>query len=205
LEPSEELAYVIGVVLGDGSAINYTIRLRAKDKEFVEEFARCLATVLGRSPIKIIYEKSTECYIAEVHSKTLWELLKKPVDLERLRKYIEHCEKCMAAFLRGFFDSEGHVNERGYVVIDNTDYALLEYVQQLLKKIGIESTGPHLVYTKGKPIPCSKTGKQYRTKKDGYRLYIRACSLLKFYFCVGFTIKRKRRRLEEYLRRTRKI
>ncbi|MDT7877870.1 MAG: hypothetical protein RQ862_04870, partial [Candidatus Caldarchaeales archaeon] len=62
LNPSEELAYVIGVKVGDG----YTYRrrrtikgyndvwigLKAKDKEFVEEFARCLAKVLGRKQIR---------------------------------------------------------------------------------------------------------------------------------------------------------
>jgi intein-encoded DNA endonuclease-like protein len=62
LKPSEELAYVIGVKVGDG----YTYRrrrtikgyndvwigLKAKDKEFVEEFARCLAKVLGRKQIR---------------------------------------------------------------------------------------------------------------------------------------------------------
>jgi intein-encoded DNA endonuclease-like protein len=50
-----------------------------------------------------------------------------------------------------------------------------------------------------------KTGKQYKTKKDCYRIYIRAESLLKFYRHIGFTIPRKQKRLEDYLRRTGKI
>ena len=41
-------------------------------------------------------------YVVEAESKTLYELLKKPVDLERLKKYIEHCDRCVAAFIRGF-------------------------------------------------------------------------------------------------------
>ena len=45
-------------------------------------------------------------YVVEVRSQTLYELLRKPVDLHRLKKYIEHCERCVAAFLRGFADSE---------------------------------------------------------------------------------------------------
>jgi intein-encoded DNA endonuclease-like protein len=123
LKPPEELAYVIGVVLGDGYPKlkrrvrkvynDVIIRLEAKDKEFVEEFAGCLAKVLGRRQIRPRYVKSSGRYVVEAESKTLYELLKKPVDLERLRRYIEHCERWVAAFLRGFADSEGCVDQEG--------------------------------------------------------------------------------------------
>ena len=53
--PRAELAYVIGVSLGDGSTSsnrNYShkIKLRVIDREFAAEFARCLGVVLRRSP-----------------------------------------------------------------------------------------------------------------------------------------------------------
>jgi intein-encoded DNA endonuclease-like protein len=129
LRPSEKLAYVIGVNVGDGYT-NYSdvrIGLKVKDREFATEFGRCLAKVLGRGPIKprYIYINDVGLYAVEVHSQTLYELLKKPVDFNKLKKYIEHCKRCMAAFLRGFADSEGSVNKRGYIIIYNTDYELL--------------------------------------------------------------------------------
>jgi intein-encoded DNA endonuclease-like protein len=46
-----------------------------------------------------------------------------------------------------------------------------------------------------------RTGKQFKTNKDCY--YIE--SLPKFYRYIGFTIPRKQKRLEEYLRRTGRI
>jgi len=102
LKPSEDLGYVIGVRLGDGytyeEGYDYVIGLKAKDKEFVERFATSLAKVLGREPIRPW--KDAGRYIAEAASKTLYELLRKPVDLKRIRKYVEHCKKCIAAFLR---------------------------------------------------------------------------------------------------------
>jgi intein-encoded DNA endonuclease-like protein len=56
LKPSEDLAYVIGVRLGDGYTYEegdrYIIGLKAKDKEFVEDFGRRLGNVLGRRPIR---------------------------------------------------------------------------------------------------------------------------------------------------------
>jgi intein-encoded DNA endonuclease-like protein len=94
LKPSEELAYMIGVVLGDGYAYrkrraikgyrDVVVGLKAMDREFVEEFARCLAEVLGRKQIRPRFRDYVGKYVVEVKSKTLYELLKKPVDLHRL-------------------------------------------------------------------------------------------------------------------------
>ena len=212
LKPSEELAYVIGVKVGD----RYTYRrrrtikgynpvwigLKARDREFVEELGRCLAKILGRRQIRPRYVKSSGRYVVEAKSKTLYELLKKPVDLERLKKYIEHCDRCVAAFIRGFADSEGCANKRGYIYILNTDLRLLTYVKDLLRRLNIESMGPILKAPRGTVIHDPRTGKQYMTKKDCYYIYIRASSNANFYKYIGFTIKRKQQRLEEYIRRT---
>jgi intein-encoded DNA endonuclease-like protein len=150
---------VIGVVLGDGYAYmrrrtikgynDVMIGLKARDREFVEEFGRCLAKVLGRRPIRPRYRDDVGKYIVEVESKTLYELLKKPVELDRLKKYIEHCERCVAAFIRGFADSEGCVNKIGQIRIYNTDLRLLTYVKDLLERLNIESTGPRIRVRQG--------------------------------------------------------
>jgi intein-encoded DNA endonuclease-like protein len=210
LKPSEDLGYVIGVRLGDGYAreegYDCIIGLQAKDKEFVEEFGRRLGNVLGREPIRPKFREGVGKYVAEADSKTLYELLKKPVDLKRIRKYIEHCPKCAAAFLRGLFDSEGSIGKNGYIRLYNTNYEVLVYVQRLLwKYFGIEATGPWPHKQKGTPMHDPRTGKQYKTKKDCYYIYILADSLLNFYLYIGFTIPRKQKRLEEYLRRTGKL
>jgi intein-encoded DNA endonuclease-like protein len=204
LKPSEDLANVIGVVLGDGYAIEkshgYIIGLGAKDKEFVEDFGRRLGNVLGREPIRPW--KSARAYVAEAKSKTLFDLLRKPVDLKIIKPYVEHCPKCVAAFLRGLFDSEGHVNKKGYIYLINTDFEMLVYIQWLLwRYFGIESTGPWPHAQKGSTIHDHRAGKQYKTNEDCYYIYIPTESLPKFYRYVGFTIRRKQKRLEDYLRR----
>jgi intein-encoded DNA endonuclease-like protein len=213
LEPSEDLAYVIGVVCGDGyvSITRYAregykqviIRLRAKDKEFVEEFAIRIGRVLNRSPPKPKVERSTGYYYIKVESKTLYELLKKPVDLEKLRKYIEHCDKCSAAFLRGFFDAEGSITEAGSIYAGNSDYRLLEYVQSLLGRFGIVATGPNLLFQRGSII-CIR-GKQYIRRHDVYYIYVKRSCNMRFYKYIGFTIRRKQERLVNHLIRTGKL
>jgi intein-encoded DNA endonuclease-like protein len=211
LKPSEELAYVIGVKVGDGYVGKKSrvrkgynevmIGLKAKDKEFVEEFGRCLAKVLGRREIRPRYRRSSGRYVVEVGSKTLYELLKKPVDLERLKKYIERCERCVAAFIRGFADSEGSVDKNENIIIYNTDLRLLTYVKELLRRLGIESTRP-MLNQRGTIIKDPRRGKKYVTNKDCHRLHIRASSNTNFYRYVGFTIRRKQMRLESYVKRT---
>jgi intein-encoded DNA endonuclease-like protein len=212
LKPSEELAYVIGVKVGDGyvgkkSRVrkgynDVMIGLEAKDREFVEEFARCLAKVLGRKQIGPRFRDGVGKYVVEVGSKTLYELLRKPVDLDRLKKYIEHCERCVAAFIRGFADSEGSVDKNGRIIIYNTNIELLIYVIGLLKRLDVESTGPKLNTRRGTIFYDPRTGKKYVANKDCYRIYIRSRSSVSFYKHVGFTIRRKQIRLENYVERT---
>jgi intein-encoded DNA endonuclease-like protein len=208
LRPSKELSYMIGVVAGDGyacrdrHAANYNrvrIGLKVKDREFAAEFGRCLAKVLRRQPIKPKYYSGR--YVAEVHSQTLYELLVKPLNLDKLKKYIEHCERCVAAFIRGFADSEGTVDKGGYIRLSNTDRGLLEYVKDLLKRLGIEATGPWPERRQGKPFYDCKTMKTYTYNKDKYYIYIRTSSNTSFYKKIGFTIRRKQRRLENYFKK----
>jgi intein-encoded DNA endonuclease-like protein len=107
----------------------------------------------------------------------------------------------VAAFIRGFADSEGSVSEEGYIRIHNTDYRLLEYVKDLLKRLGIESTGPWPERRQAKTFCDPKTMKRYRHNKEVYYIYIRADSNINFYKNISLTIRRKQRRLENYVKK----
>lgn len=204
LVPSPELAYVIGAVLGDGTAThdgNYgkVIALKAKDEEFVREFARCLTKVLGReNPVKVRFWKTCGLFVARARSAALYRLLRKPADIDKLRSYIEHCDDCVAAFLRGFFDSEGTISGHGEISIVNTDLGMIRYVRRLLGRLGIEVRGPRLQKPKGTPMYFPGRREAYK-KRDCFVMRIRKHCNPTYYQRVGFTITRKRRRLEKYL------
>ncbi|MDW7986946.1 MAG: LAGLIDADG family homing endonuclease [Nitrososphaerota archaeon] len=208
LKPSRELAYVVGVVMGDGSVVMRSkkrggynavyIELRVKDMEFAEEFSRCLGLVLGRPPPKPKYVERKRRYRVSVGDKTLFELLHGK-SLEKIRPFVEHCDECRSAFLRGFFDSEGCISENGQLTAYNSNLELLRYVTRLLADLEIETTGPHLKTRRGTLMKCPKTGRIYKTNKDVYYIYVRSRSFPTYYRKVGFTIERKQKRLEEHL------
>ena len=208
LDPSPELAYVIGVMFGDGCvgfrragrAYRYRIRLKVVDKDFAEEFKRCLEA-LGLKPSLRLERDKTRCdrWCVEANSKILYEFLKRPKE-----KLFEVAKKYPIEFLRGFFDSEGTVylnpkNPRiARVRASNYDLELLEFMKVLLLDLGIYST---IYITKKKGEQSNIRGKIYKYRKNFYIIDIsRKDSVKKFAINVGFTIRRKQNKLETFLR-----
>ncbi len=195
--PSPELAYVIGVKMGDASQSlnrNYShkVKLLATDKDFVEEFARCLSIVLKRTIPPVHWYQTRQAWYSETSSVLLRHFLIQPFDA--LKPSVEHSDVCASAFLKGFIDSEGSINEKGLRIF-NTNRELLSYTRSLLwTHFHIESTGPHLRKKAGGLVKIK--GSFYHINKNQYYVYIRATSLQTFKDRVGFTIARKRLALE---------
>lgn len=198
--PIPELAYVIGVERGDGSlnvrqdVYNYRIRLQSVDEDFVEEFNRCLSKVLNTPKHATRRGAGRRETHVEASSFLLHRFLQKP--LEELRLFIEHCTECSAAFLRGFFDSEGSVDRRGSLTMWNSDARLLGYIQDLLLgTLGIETTGPYLGTRKGSTL--TRRGRTYVRNSDCCGIRVRNKFRRRFLQEIGMTIVRKRLRLLE--------
>jgi len=212
LRPCPELAYVIGAGLGDGftkyeGSYHYDVVFAVKDYDFAEEFGRCAAMALGRErPYKPYLDEDLGQWIVRVRSKELYELLKKPVDLEKIRPYAEHCEKCMAAFLRGLADAEGSVDKDdehfGHISIANTDRQLMEYAASLLNALGIFAK----IYKKKIKMKenASIEGRVLKRRRRFIHILSihRKADILRFREVVGFAIKRKQEVLDELHRRT---
>jgi len=198
LSPSSELAYLIGVKMGDASQslnkkYSHKIKLMAMDKDFVEEFSRCLSIVLRRSVPPVRWIVYRQLWYTEASSVFLRHFLMQSLKL--LRTTIEDSNKCSSAFLRGFFDSEASMSGRS-LVISNTDFDLLLYVRHLLwQKFRIETTGPHLQKEAGGTVMIK--GSRYKVNKNQYRARVRTLSLRAFRKEVGFTLARKAVPLEE--------
>lgn len=194
-----ELAYIIGAMSGDASLNarlgnhQYRIRLKAKDKQFVEEFDRRVSTVLSSRVHKLWKTKDSEFYV-EIGSYLLYSFLRR--SLQELKPFIEHCESCTSAFIRGFFDSAGCVDKVwGRISGSNSDLSLLGYTQLLPGKfLGIKARGPYLVTRRGSIL--TRRGKSYVRKADCYSIYVACSDAMEFWYKIGLAIERKRLRLE---------
>jgi hypothetical protein len=60
----------------------------------------------------------------------------------------------------------------------------------LLRRLGIESTGPRISVQRRTVFYDTRRGKKYTHNKDVYVIYIRASSNINSYKYIGFTIKR---------------
>jgi intein-encoded DNA endonuclease-like protein len=201
-KPTPELAYTIGVKTGDASlnvkarTYQYRIRLQAIDRDFVQAFNRAVAKVLGCAPHRLWKGDTAREIHVEFGSYLLHKFLQRP--LKDMAPFIEHDKRCVAAFIRGFFDSEGSVAVGGSVTASTSSLELLNYVRLLLSKyFGIETTGPHLCTRKGSIM--TRRRKSFRRRVDCFSIYVRRRSLERFYEDIGFTIERKSLRLKRAL------
>jgi intein-encoded DNA endonuclease-like protein len=103
-EPSNELAYILGVLYGDGYTVkehNYTydIELLVKDYEFAEVFSRNMSKLLNKKYMKSEWSKSHNRWRVYYRSKAFHQWYKKR-SLESLKQYIEYSKENIANFLK---------------------------------------------------------------------------------------------------------
>jgi len=195
-KPSKELAYVIGVMLGDGYIVrehhyDYDIELKVKDYEFAEAFSRNIAKVLNKRFRKPHWSESHNRWRIYYSSKAFYTWYRRQ-DLDTLKQYIEYDGDTVKYFLRGIYDSEGTNYRCRIISLANSDLELLQYVQYLLKKyFNIRATGPYL-NKKARSIHIKKNGERIRTSHNTYCIEIsRKRDVQAFLSKIGFSIKEK--------------
>jgi intein-encoded DNA endonuclease-like protein len=145
LNVSEDLSYILGVLLGDGSAYynngHGRIILTAKDREFIIAFEKALKNI-GLNPKLYITERNGKHYYKIEAYSTIFVDWYKKLTYEKIKEMLSEKE-FVVSFLRGFIDSEGSVfyNKRGNnkylnVRIHNTNLNLLKFVQNLILELG---------------------------------------------------------------------
>ena len=195
-KPSNELAYILGVLNGDGSTVrmhhyNYDVELLVKDYEFAVEFSKAVAKLLNKKYKKPRWSESHNKWRVTYSSKAFYIWYKQQT-LETLKPYIEHDKKTIASYLRGLYDSDGYNYRCKQIFLLSNNEELLHYVQYLLKKyFNIIATGPYL-NTKAGSISKKKNGEEIKTNYDIYQITInRKQHVARFLSEVGFSIREK--------------
>jgi len=194
LNMSPELAYIIGVVWGDGYinkypsdkyGYGYTIALDTIDRDFASEFANCLSSI--RLNPKIYSRKTRNSYIAKARSIKLFQFFEQ-LTLDKARNLLNHASnKIKIFFVKGFSDSEGSVaflcTGQIQISMSNKNRELLTLIRDLLLNLDMETT-------------IAKGG--FTAKGENkYALLIRTKSHRKFSQLIGSSIQRKSIRLLE--------
>lgn len=192
LEPSSELAYLLGATLGDGTvgcsntSGAWIITLRATDLEFTEEYTRCLTHILGReySIVKKIWKDNPRWkpyWRVDARSRLFGKYLKQP--LQAFKPLLQAYPR---DYLRGFFDAEGSAYQRQWdgrpywgVRICNTRKDLIDLADHLLRGLGIVGH----IYGYPRKEPRRKPQHIWLCQKRDY--------LYRFRELVNFTIPRK--------------
>jgi len=182
----------VGAFLGDGGLIrsaqhHYELRLRVRDREFAEHFSSCLSVILSKS--KTPRPDENGFFVVRVWSQLFFEFLS---SWDSIRETAERYPK---EFIMGFADAEGtpavSVNRSRevlgvYVVMVNTNKALLDFVRDRLKaNFGIRSN-----------LLLEKKHRKMWSKLPCYHLTIgRREDQRRFASTIGFGIQRKREKL----------
>ena len=191
-----EKAYILGVLCGDAwiSLKGNRIGLRCIDKDFVQEFQKNVEKVYGipcrtrkdkpKNP-KWSMQYSIDLYSTLACKDVLsygrfntdeWKVPKEIID--------SNDAKIIGNFLRGFYDSEGHVNPKAYHLKATTsNKAGFSDILYLLKKLKIH----YITGFKKHKNPKYKLGYEvFVTGSNSYKIFKRY---------IGFSIKRKQDKL----------
>jgi len=155
LNPSPELAYILGVIVGDGcvgeyikkrgdkESTCYDIKLGVADYKFAKRFASALRKI-GLHPnlwkdkkVRKGRENEQKLWRVEAYSKTFVRFfLSLKSDWDEFEKFVRKCPNGKVMFLRGFYESEGH---HGVYT-----YHRGKWIQHV-KKLHITNTNPDLI------------------------------------------------------------
>jgi len=208
-----ELAYIYGVLIGDGcieiSPYSSRIALHVTDKDFAEKFYQTLKQWSSFTPtwmesIRIsnhrtkygkVIRSNSKRYTVRLGSKQIIKFITKKFKWKTKDWCVPMCikksknKKIISYFLKGIFDSEGFPildlkNRTRRIEIEMWGEQLKQ-IQELLKRLDIEST-----VIKGKRGKGRGTYILRIIRKESIKLFAKH---------INFTIKRKNKKLSELL------
>lgn len=193
LTPSRELAYILGVLKGDGCVSKfkggrtwqYQIVLQVADRKFALAFKRALDKIDLHAKFDKTIQRSPRyfgrrMYRVIARSKMFYNWYVS-LSLANIEKTLTE-KSFVTSFIKGFYESEGYALKsknknagnwfRCRIAIYNTDYDLLKLVKRLLERLGFCFS---LYPMKNTPSPLGTFNKQrfelVTSKKETFRKF----------------------------------
>jgi hypothetical protein len=196
---SPELAYILGVMLGDGSLTKRRIGLITIDKDFALNFKKKLEKWSGlKGRLYKYFNKQTYiykqgfCYSVFLNSRKARDFVKGLIYYRKTQRiYWKYLKKTSftkeqkIAFLQGLYDSEGCIKTYR-IDFSNTSYWLILLVKKHLNSLQIK--------------PNISKGKKVKDRLRNYRVDITGKkNIFRFHSLISFSIKRKQNALNEMI------
>ena len=191
-ELTEDLAYWIGLMIGDGyigTKGSKFVNLTNQDQQLLTFFEKFTKKTFG---INCTLKPDRNHFNVKCHSNTVVEYLMDVFEFKGgysagiktvPHKILLSPLPVVAAFLRGHFDTDGSTNKHGGIILVSKSKQLIIVEQQLLLKMGI----------------VARVSKQ---NSDGcYRLIIGGIDTKLFFEKIGFGLKYKQKRLADWLKK----
>lgn len=155
LLPSPALAYLCGVLFGDGTCCKasqgrkskgfaYVVALEVTEKQFAQSFLKALRQV-GLNPRMYPIEKSgnrLSTWYVKAYSKKFYEWWIRQTLFDFQKMFFEE-EKILKEFIRGFYESEGSYYKYDYqshCQLCNTDHEIILLFQKALSQFSFETS-----------------------------------------------------------------
>lgn len=152
IEMSETLAYILGVIKGDGYFTkhkgSWLVGLHVKSPEFIEKFRECLKKIsLNPSVISVTKElsrvnkKEMILYRTTAYSNKFYDFYK-DLSYNGIFDLIKNSDRLIYSFIQGFYESDGSARKRKRhgvgITLSKTNYDLINLTAKLLNKIDIK-------------------------------------------------------------------
>src|SRR3989344_668 len=132
-------AQMFGYFIGDGNLEKSGLRFRDAREEVLQHYNSLFKQTFNiYGKISKINEKN--CYDLSINSKEISDLF--ALLLPEIYNYVGKSKnEVVSAFIRGFFDAEGHINKRrAYISAVQKKEKILIYLQLFLLRLGVRST-----------------------------------------------------------------
>ena len=134
-----QLAKICGYFIGDGNFEKRGLRFKDERAGVLNVYKKMFKQVFNLEG-NITKMKGKNCYILSINSKEIREFFEfiMPNILNEIGK---SKTEVVVAFIKGFFDAEGHINKkRAYISVVQKQAKILQYLQLFLLRLGIRST-----------------------------------------------------------------
>jgi len=137
---NESIAYVIGVILGDGNIGHYLVRLRTTTLQFNKSYAKALDKIgVDSKTVYISYRKQWNTYTCSIEFAD-WL---KNLNLRDIEKIVTTDKDKVISFIRGFYESEGSAKKWYnvvYVTMSNSNKNLIKLLHRLVSMAGFKTS-----------------------------------------------------------------